>query len=267
VCALALCTTIAAVAAPPQYTAVDFGPANVPGAALAWLIRKPDQTLAPFGWPAAGGSSCFGQPPVNELGARYGKIAVGATCLMDGGEEAALWTVNSDVDITLTTLGFLSPGAGGGIDSPFSMALNFNTQGEVVGQSNAPYPTYRQPSRILARHGFLYHNGAMTDLIPIAGVNYDSMAEGVNDSHEVVGQTDTISSTTGEVLKRAFLYANGTTYNLTFYLVGGPTVLLSDAYGIDCQGNIAAIGTPASGGNPHNYMLVRQGPARTNCPK
>jgi hypothetical protein len=56
-------------------------------------------------------------------------------------------------------------------------------------------------------------------------------------------------------------------YNLTFYLVGGPTVLLSDASAIDCQGNISAIGTPATGGSgrPHSYLLVRQGAPRTNC--
>ena len=56
-------------------------------------------------------------------------------------------------------------------------------------------------------------------------------------------------------------------YNLTFYLVGGPTVLLSDATAIDCQGNISAIGTPAAGGSTHTYLLVRQGTPRTNCPE
>ena len=69
------------------------------------------------------------------------------------------------------------------------------------------------------------------------------------------------------VLNRAFLYTGGTMYNLTFYLVGGPTVLLSTAYWTDCQGNIAAIGTPAAGGTTHSYLLVRQGAARANCPK
>ena len=59
----------------------------------------------------------------------------------------------------------------------------------------------------------------------------------------------------------------GTMYNLTFYLVGGPTVLLSEATAIDCQGNISAIGTPASGGSTHTYLLVRQGAPRANCPQ
>ena len=87
-----------------------------------------------------------------------------------------------------------------------------------------------------------------------------------HNSREVVGWTQTISSTTGQVLQRAFIYTGDTMYNLTFYLAGGPTVLLSDAYGIDCQGNIAATGVAASGGTQHNYLLVRQGTARTSCP-
>jgi len=107
----------------------------------------------------------------------------------------------------------------------------------------------------------------MTDLGAIAGNSYSSSAEGVNDSREVVGWTTTISSVNGSVLQRAFIWTGGTMYNLTFYLVGGPTVLLSEATAIDCQGNISAIGAPASGVNgAHTYLLVRQGAPRTNCP-
>ena len=51
----------------------------------------------------------------------------------------------------------------------------------------------------------------------------------MNDSHEVVGGTETISNVTGELLNRAFVYIDGTMYNLTFYLVGGPKVLLTRA--------------------------------------
>lgn len=106
----------------------------------------------------------------------------------------------------------------------------------------------------------------MTDLEAIAGNDYPSSAEGVNDHQEIVGWTTTLSSATGQTLRRAFVWAGGTMYNLTFYLVGGPTVLLSEATAIDCQGNISAVGTPASGGGTHTYLLVRQGTARTDCP-
>jgi probable HAF family extracellular repeat protein len=159
------------------------------------------------------------------------------------------------------------PNARWGLEGDVASALDFNTLGDIVGYSNSVYDTAVQPSHEVAIHGFIYNNGNWTELIPIAGVNYHSAAEGINDSREVVGTTDTISSVTGAVLQRAFMYVGGTMYNLTFYLVGGPTVLLSDAYGIDCQGNIAAIGTPAAGGRTHSYLLVRQGPARTTCPQ
>jgi probable HAF family extracellular repeat protein len=63
-------------------------------------------------------------------------------------------------------------------------------------------------------HGFLWHNGVMTDLGAIAGNEYDSVANSVNDSHEIVGWTSTIPKVTGQNLRRAFVYVNGTMYNL-----------------------------------------------------
>ncbi len=265
--ALAVTTTAVGLAAAPQYAVVDLGSTDVAGAGLAWQPRLPYQQLAPAGWPAAGGASCYGNPPKSWVSVQFGNIAVGGTCLMDGGEESALWTLSAN-NVSLTLLGMMpGGGSGGGVDFPYSFAFDFNSLGDIVGQSDSRYPVPVQPSRAYARHGFIYNNGNWTELIPIAGVNYESSAEGINDSREVVGQTQTISSTTGAELQRAFVYINGTMYNLTFYLVGGPTVLLSDAYGIDCQGNISAVGTPAAGGTTHSYLLVRQGPARTNCPK
>jgi probable HAF family extracellular repeat protein len=139
--------------------------------------------------------------------------------------------------------------------------------GDVVGQSYTQYPSNAPHDNDYAAHAFLWNNGVMTDLGAIPGNNYSSAAEGVNDSHEIVGWTNTISSVNGQILKRAFLDVGGTMYNLTFYLVGGPIVLLSEATAIDCQGNISAIGTPASGGSTHTYLLVRQGAPRTNCPQ
>jgi probable HAF family extracellular repeat protein len=258
-----ICLTAVCVAAAPQYAVIDLGSTTVAGAGLVW---QPHDLLkqTPPNWPTSGGDSCPNEP-VNHLGAQFGNTAVGSTCLKDAfGEVVAKWTISGST-VTLTVIGTL-PGARAGLDGPYAEGLDFNTVGDIVGFSNSPYDTYIQPSHAVAEHGFIYNNGNWTELIPIAGVNYDSMAEGVNDSHEVVGKTQTISSVTGEVLDRAFVYTNGTMYNLSFYLVGGPTVKLSDAYGIDCQGNIAAVGTPASGGTQHSYLLVRQGTARSNCP-
>jgi hypothetical protein len=56
-------------------------------------------------------------------------------------------------------------------------------------------------------------------------------------------------------------------YNLSFVVAGTRTsTRLTDALWIDCQGDIAATGTPALGAATHNYLLVRQGPAR-KCPQ
>jgi probable HAF family extracellular repeat protein len=164
----------------------------------------------------------------------------------------------------LTDLGTL-PNASGGASAggPSSGATAFNNVGDIVGYSDTQYPAYNTAFK-QAFHAFLYSNGVMTDLGAIAGQNYYSSAYSVNDSQEIVGFTQTVSSANGSVLSRAFLYTNGTMYNLTFYLVGGPTVLLSEAMAIDCQGNIAAVGVPAAGGSEHSYLLLRQGTPR-NC--
>lgn len=259
--ALALCSNAFGQSVAPQFAVVDLGPITIAGAGLAWQVVLP--TPAPPDWPSTGGSSCYGVS-TNQVYAEFGSEAVGSTCTTTPNLHAAKWTFGAS-GLTLTDLGVLphafgAPNAGG----PSSEAVAFNNVGDIVGGSDSAYPAYRSPSQP-AQHAFVYTNGVMTDLGAIAGQNYSSGAESVNDSHEIVGNTQTVSSASGAVLQRAFLYTNGTMYNLTFYLVGGPTVLLSDAKWIDCQGNIAALGTPAAGGDTHSYLLVRQGTAR-NCP-
>lgn len=263
-CALALSSSAFAQTAAPQFALVDLGPTTVAGSGLTWQVIQP--TTAPSSFPstaASEGSACYGIS-TNETYAWYGNEAVGTTCLPVPAAHAAMWT---SVNLTpkLTDLGVL-PGAQGGpgTGGPSSEANSFNNVGEIVGGSDTPYDAEGIGFNI-AHHAFLYKNGVMTDLGSIAGINYYSEANSINDSHEIVGATNTISSIDKSVLFRAFLYTNGTMYNLTFYLVGGPTALLTNALWIDCQGNIAAVGTPASGGNTHAYLLVRQGAART-CP-
>ena len=259
--ALALSTTAVGLTATPQYALVDLGSTTIAGAGLRWQPAR--QFLpAPSNWP----KGCSGVSN-NLVFAQYGNAAVGAiNCGGDIGEEAAKWTIATDGTVTLAPLGWL-PGSGGDVTGPYSAAFGFNTVGDIVGESQSNSGTYHPGCPCVAIHGFVYNNGTWTELVPIAGGLYNSSAYAVNDSHEVVGSTDTISSSTGEVLNRAFVYIGGTMYNLSFYLVGGPTVRLSSANWIDCQGNIAAVGTPASGGTLHNYLLVRQGPARTSCPQ
>ncbi len=259
--ALPLCATATAQTT-PLYAVTDLGPTTLPGAGLLWQPRQPP-LLAPSNWPSSGGTHCLSGTPYNYIYAEYGAVAVGATCVAPIGEHAAKWTISGST-VTLTDLGTL-PGALPDVDGIHAAALGFNSVGDIVGYSDSTSGTYHPGSPYVAEHAFLYNNGSWTDLGAIAGPEYGSNAEAVNDSHEIVGNTNTVSTATGAVLTRAFVYIGGTMYNLTFYLVGGPTVLLSDAYWIDCQGNIAAVGTPAARGNTHSYLLVRQGAARTTC--
>jgi probable HAF family extracellular repeat protein len=254
------------VAAAPQYQLIDLGATDFAGAVLPWAI--PAYELTPPNWPSSGGTSCTGGSAAGYVWARYAHpdYVVGGVCDAVGGEEAAKWILSGNT-VTLVNIGRL-PGALTDQYGPFSVAYGYNTVGDIVGQSQSTSLSYDQncPSCV-ALHGFIYNNGAWTDLVPIAGPSRESLAQAVNDSHEVVGWTNTVANTTGVLLTRAFVYTGGTMYNLTFYLVGGPTALLTKAYAIDCQGNIAALGTPAAGGTTHNYLLVRQGAARTSCPQ
>jgi len=258
----ALYSTAFGQTAAPQFALVDLGATTVAGSGLAWQVLQP--TPAPD-YPSTGGNACYGIS-TNSIYAEYGNAAVGTTCTTTPALHAAKWTWTSS-NITLTDLGVLPNALGGPEGGPSSEAYGFNNVGDIVGGSDSRYPSIHDVSSLsyVAHHAFLYNSGVMTDLGSIAGPNYDSSAIAVNDSHEIVGTTQTISSVDGSILFRAFLYTHGTMYNLTFYLVGGPTAHLTRAFGIDCQGNIAAAGTPASGENTHSYLLIRQGPAR-NCP-
>ena len=254
--ALPLC----AVAAPPQYAVTDLGVQDT-GEGLLWPAAGATSTCAPApsNFPGLGGSSGSCIYASNSV------AYVGVSSIPGGGAHAVRWIYANGV-VTVTDLGLL-PNAMANGTFPVSNAFSLNRVGGVVGQSATQYQSNAPFESGFAAHGFLWNNGTLTDLGAIAGSNYSSSAEGVNDSDEVVGWTNTISSANGQILTRAFVEESGTMYNLTFYLVGGPTVLLSDATAIDCQGNISAIGTPAAGGSTHTYLLVRQGTPRTNCPE
>ena len=72
--------------------------------------------------------------------------------------------------------------------------------GDIVGWSDTRYLAAN--SFQVAQHAFLYNNGVMSDLGAIAGPEYYSAARSVNDSHEIVGSTNTISSVDGSVLSQ-----------------------------------------------------------------
>ena len=243
-----------AFAVPPQYAVIDLGVQEA-GQGLQWhgVVGAPIT-----GYPGLGGD--------NILYAFNSAAQVGTATTSDQTTvNAARWIPNSDgPGAIFTDLGVL-PNASRPTGAPWSYAYGLNLTGDIVGQSDSQYTGLN--SGYHSQHAFLWNNGVMTDLGAIAGNAYDSVAFAVNDSQEIVGWTNTVSSVNGEKLQRAFIYIGGTMYNLSFYEVGGPTALLAQAVSIDCQGNIAATGYPATGAVSfqHNYLLVRQGAARTGC--
>lgn len=256
---LAVILPVIAVAGPPQYALVDLGVAEG-GEGLPWLGQV--ATPAPPSYPTLGGSaSIYSSNRLAQVGYSFIPETLG------GGVHAVRWTTTTTRTV-ITDLGLL-PNAGAAGRPPASFAYGLNLVGDVIGVSDTQYESAAPATTQSVSHGFLWNNGVMTDLGTIAGNGYYSTAEGVNDSREIVGSTNTISNVTGETLTRAYVYIGGTMYNLTFYLAGGPTVLLSDATAINCQGDISAIGFPATGGSgrTHSYLLVRQGAPRTNCPQ
>jgi probable HAF family extracellular repeat protein len=243
-------SAMAMASTPPQYAVVDLGPQQS-GEGLPWQGLVP--TPSSPGYPTLGGPAFFYAS--NTL------ATVGYSGFSGVGAHAVRWDTHGN----LTDLGVL-PNASEPNAPAMSFAYGLNLLGDIVGSSDSMYAFNGQGFEP-APHAFWWKNGVMTDLGTLAGNDYDSAAESINDSEEIVGWTNTISSVDGTVLRRAFVYIGGTMYNLSFYLTGGPTVRLSDATAIDCQGNISAVGVPAAGGSTHTYLLVRQGTPRTNCPQ
>jgi probable HAF family extracellular repeat protein len=248
------CVGSIAFAAPPQYTVIDLGNQEA-GQGLVWQQLVATQVS----YPGLGGS--------NVAYATNSAAEVGASNIPNGAAHAARWVPYTG-GATFTDLGLLPNAFQFGRD-PSSTAYGLNLSGDIVGQSDSQY-TLQGDSPYHAQHAFLWNSGVMTDLGTIPGNGYESAAYSINDTREIVGWTNTVSSVDGTVLFRAFVYTGGMMYNLTFYEVGGAQYLLDNAWAIDCQGNIAASGYPATSTPPyprHNYLLVRQGAARTGCVK
>ena len=254
VASLPLCT-VALAAAPPQYSVVDLGVLQ-PGEGLPWhgVIGTP----APADFQELGTNGGL-------IYAAYGATSVGSSASpTSGSQHAVKWFLNSSNQAEMIADFGVLPGAlTVGTKAPSSAALSFNNSGDVVGYSTSAYMSSASSTPQAATHAVVWHSGDIQDLGAIAGNGYNSSAEGFNDSNEIVGTTNTISDATQAVLNRAFIDIDGTMYNLTFFLVGGPQFLLADATAIDCQGNISATGTPAAGGGTHTYLLLRQGAARS----
>lgn len=245
----------------PSFTVVDLGPIQTPGAGLYW---KGIQCTAENDRPSLAEPGTSAQ---NDVCAEFAQVAVGESVVSTGNfvSHAALWKENTDKTETVTDLGSLFENSGGTDTDDHSVAYGLNNVGDVVGQSMTSYGTYHSGAPYNADHAFLWNDGVMHDLGTLATNEYNSSAEGVNDSHEVVGTSQAIATADGSILQRAFLYENGRMYDLSFYTDRYRRIRLTDASAIDCHGNISAIGYDLQVNAMHAYLLIRRGPRRT-CP-
>jgi probable HAF family extracellular repeat protein len=152
-----------------------------------------------------------------------------------------------------------------GDGSDDSEGFGVNDLDDVVGISTTAIParsSSNQPCSNcgVASHAFVWRAGKMRDLGNLAGIpGWDSKADSVNNSDEIVGWSDSIVN--GQSTHRAFLYVSGQMLNLQFYVYDrDPNVRLTEAVGVNCEGWIAANGfnvnSPAVS---RAYLLIPRG--------
>ena len=125
-----------------------------------------------------------------------------------------------------------------------SVAEDINHSGQVAGQSLT--------QGNLAKHAFLWQNGAMTDLGTLGGTSSD--ARSINKSTQVVGKADTGAlDASGNPIAHAFLWQNAVMADLgTLGGTGG-----SGAYDINTSGQI--VGGAATASNVSHAFLWQNG--------
>jgi len=161
--------------------------------------------------------------PVNATGdsaARdvYFDQVVGYACTAGNASCRAFW-FREGVSTLLPSLGGNSA----------ANAINSTAQGEgIVGVSVT--------SDGSTKHAFRYVNGAITDLGTLGGRNSEALE--INTRGEVVGVSDVPGGGT-----HAFLWRNGTIYDLNAALPSGSGWVLQQATGISDGGQIVGIGT------------------------
>lgn len=114
-------------------------------------------------------------------------------------------------------------------------AYAINDRGDVVGAFD------RGPIG-----GFLYHDGHIIDLGGLGGRG--AVPYGINDLGQIVG-----TSKTGQGAIHAFLYQDGVMRDLNDLIKFSPTLVLTDAIGINNKGQIAAQGL--LNGEIHAFLI------------
>ena len=162
--------------------------------------------------------------------------------------QAVMWDANGQA----TGLGSL-----GNYVNDHANAIN--SQGAVVGYSQIDASTV---------HAVLWQNGTMTDLGAIPGIDplfgananitdNNSSAWGINSKGDVVGisayGTQAVTQGNGG---RAFLYTNGTMYDLLSLVPGTNWKLLHAAWAINDAGQIVGVGIDPTTNTDHGFLLT-----------
>jgi uncharacterized membrane protein len=229
-----------AYAAPPSYLVTDLG-------SLTWATPIPGPGSLP-------GTEEYDRTTAGEVGSDTIQESVGPVT------HAYLYRNQQLMD-----LGVL-PGALSYTLPPRSIGLALNTAAHVVGGSDSAFYHSAVGLGTAAPHAVLW-NGTINDLGTLSGdPGYASAATAINDFDEIVGNSE-VTITNGLLANRAFVWIAGKMYNLTSYVaISYPNVRLTTAIGINCQGDIAALGYDIRTPNTErNYLLSRTGPRR-NCP-
>jgi probable HAF family extracellular repeat protein len=185
---------------------------------------------------------------VNDQALMVGDSASSGSYPTYGPQHAMAWQ-----RATPTDLGTL---AGDQISSAQAVA---NT-GDIVGISQGSQS-----------HAVLWHAGAITDLGSLGGSTPTAAsAAGINDTGEIVGRSAVGTAPDGSGLYHAFIVVEGKMQDLNSRVDPSSAlatfVTLTDAAAINCNGDIAANGLDSRDQLMHAYLLVRQGPKRSQCP-
>ena len=265
-----------AVAAVPNYTLIDLGPANDPNgtnwpdpecqeiAAGKDSAQHPVYTCREWDFEATSSLESY------HVWAGYAQLTV-----TDPSHPAE--TYRRPVEFYQDCCGQPPPYAGlKTLAMPHSEstsageALSISQGGEYAVGYAAYYRSNTSGGFSLVRHAVAWDHEVPVQLPALAGTGaqYDSAAYSANQWGEFVGQSE-IRLSAGGYASRATVWIAHVPHELQYMLSPAVPVILSLAGWIDCAGNIGALGWPMDIGlhplstnYPHAYLLLRNGTAR-----
>ena len=167
---------------------------------------------------------------------------VGGAETADGAIHPFLWENGTMTDLGLVS-GFNGARAIRNTESGFICGFTQDPNGATVPEGGE-------------RHGFLYRDGAFTDLGTLGGPN--SYGFGVNSAGQVVGRSDIPAGSSDDTpYGHGFLWMDGTMHDLNDLLVPGSGLVIAEAFGITDTGLIIGGGMMANGVE-HAVLLTPQ---------